>query len=68
MRKYLPIALALATFAVAGSAPALAKTVHHRTGQIYMYAPGYAYAPYGGYSDSTGPIGTQSNGATMQDY
>ena len=41
--KYLPVALALAAFATAGTTPAFAETVHqpaaHSTRQLYNFAP-----------------------------
>ena len=43
VKRYLPVALALAAFATAGTAPALAKTIHHPAAQsspqLFMYAP-----------------------------
>jgi hypothetical protein len=39
LRKYLPVALALAAFVAAGTAPALARTRHHSPAHLYMYAP-----------------------------
>jgi hypothetical protein len=71
MKKYLPVALALAFFATAGAAPAFARTIHHpayRSGQLYMYAPGgygYSYraAPFagGGYPNPIPHTGTRAN-------
>jgi hypothetical protein len=41
-KKYLPVALTLAAFATAGTAPALASPIHHRAAQsspqLFMYA------------------------------
>ncbi|HEY2526537.1 MAG TPA: hypothetical protein VGJ20_01115 [Xanthobacteraceae bacterium] len=46
MRKYLPVALALAAAIAGGTAPALARTRHHSpahtSAQLYMYAPSRA--------------------------
>jgi hypothetical protein len=43
MRKYLPVALALAAFVAGGTASALARTRHYSpaypSGRLYMYAP-----------------------------
>lgn len=69
MRKYLPIALALAV-GIAGTAPALARTIHHRAEHLYNNAPGYSYAPgprlqY--YGNSNIETGTAENRG-MNDY
>jgi hypothetical protein len=50
MKKFAPVALALAVIAAFGAAPASARTVHHHAAaqssrELYMAAPGYAYGP-----------------------
>jgi hypothetical protein len=66
MKKYLPVALALAAFTIAGAAPVLAQSVDNRAG-TYSYAPNNSaltgsptpqyYPGYGNVGAGAGPGG-----------
>ena len=58
LSKYLPVALALAAFAVAGAAPAFAKSVVHQNG-----LSAYAMVPSGGYNSDGTYNGAGYNGS-----
>ena len=74
MKISVPIAVALLAVGIAGSSPALARTIHRSDPpareQLYMYAPGghaspatpYAAAPdYTPYPNDIARTGTQEN-------
>ena len=69
--KYLSVVLALAAFGVAGTVPALSRTIHHPTkhaGPLYLYygrsAVGPLYLYYG--RSAVGPLYLYSGGWACQ--
>jgi hypothetical protein len=67
MKKFAAIGLALAALGVAGTAPALAQTRHHRvtSHRLYNYAPQQNLRSA---SPAYVPNSAGDPGATMQDY
>jgi hypothetical protein len=72
MKISVPVAVALLAVGIAGSSPALARTIHRSDppsrGQLYMYAPGpyapatpYAAPDYTPYPNDIAHTGTQEN-------